>query len=151
MSAFDLREISDLAARVADARQQVQAVAAQDLVVAVDLDGLEEGVDGRAQRGDGGHGGSVYLIGDDALNTLIDFKYQRFYKAQNGQPGQGRQMSGKAGDELHVKVPVGTTVIDEDTLEVIADVTEIGQVVLVAQGGRRGLGNIHFKSSTNRS
>ncbi|MDR9438973.1 MAG: Obg family GTPase CgtA [Halomonas sp.] len=106
---------------------------------------------GGPDGGDGGHGGSVYLIGDDALNTLIDFKYQRFYKAQNGQPGQGRQMSGRAGEDLHVKVPVGTTVIDEDTLEVIADVTEIGQVVLVAQGGRRGLGNIHFKSSTNRA
>ncbi|SEN24176.1 Obg family GTPase CgtA [Halomonas caseinilytica] len=106
---------------------------------------------GGPDGGDGGHGGSVYLIGDDALNTLIDFKYQRFYKAQNGQPGQGRQMSGRAGEDLHVKVPVGTTVIDEDTLEVIADVTEAGQVVLVAQGGRRGLGNIHFKSSTNRA
>ncbi|MFC3284201.1 Obg family GTPase CgtA [Litchfieldella rifensis] len=106
---------------------------------------------GGPDGGDGGHGGSVYLIGDDALNTLIDFKYQRFYKAQNGQPGMGRQMSGKAGEDLHVKVPVGTTVIDEDTLEVIADVTEVGQVVLVAQGGRRGLGNVHFKSSTNRA
>ncbi|MFY0992121.1 Obg family GTPase CgtA [Halomonas sp. C05BenzN] len=106
---------------------------------------------GGPDGGDGGHGGSVYLIGDDALNTLIDFKYQRFYKAQNGQPGMGRQMSGKAGEDLHVKVPVGTTVIDEDTLEVIADITESGQVVLVAQGGRRGLGNIHFKSSTNRA
>ncbi|MBN8413909.1 Obg family GTPase CgtA [Halomonas denitrificans] len=106
---------------------------------------------GGPDGGDGGHGGCVYLIGDDALNTLIDFKYQRFYKAQNGQPGQGRQMSGKAGEDLHVKVPVGTTVIDEDTLEVIADVTEVGQVVQVAQGGRRGLGNIHFKSSTNRA
>ncbi|GKW49384.1 Obg family GTPase CgtA [Halomonas sp. NCCP-2165] len=106
---------------------------------------------GGPDGGDGGHGGSVYLIGDDALNTLIDFKYQRFYKAQNGQPGQGRQMSGKAGDDLHIKVPVGTTVIDEETLEVIADVTEAGQVVLVGQGGRRGLGNIHFKSSTNRA
>ncbi|MFG6665668.1 Obg family GTPase CgtA [Halomonas sp. HNIBRBA4712] len=106
---------------------------------------------GGPDGGDGGHGGSVYLIGDDALNTLIDFKYQRFYKAENGQGGMGRQMSGKAGQDLHVKVPVGTTVIDEDTLEVIADVTEIGQVVLVAEGGRRGLGNIHFKSSTNRA
>lgn len=106
---------------------------------------------GGPDGGDGGHGGCVYLIGDDALNTLIDFKYQRFYKARNGQPGQGRQMSGKAGDDLHVKVPVGTTVIDEDTLEVIADITEADQVVLVAQGGRRGLGNIHFKSSTNRA
>lgn len=106
---------------------------------------------GGPDGGDGGHGGSVYLIGDDALNTLIDFKFQRFYKAQNGQGGMGRQMSGKAGEDLHVKVPVGTTVIDEDTLEVIADVTEIGQVVLVGEGGRRGLGNIHFKSSTNRA
>ncbi|KFF50293.1 Obg family GTPase CgtA [Salinicola endophyticus] len=106
---------------------------------------------GGPDGGDGGHGGSVYLIGDESLNTLIDFKFQRFYKAQNGQPGQGRQMSGKAGEDLHVKVPVGTTVIDEDTLEVIADVTAEGQVVLVAQGGRRGLGNIHFKSSTNRA
>ncbi|PWW34811.1 Obg family GTPase CgtA [Chromohalobacter israelensis] len=106
---------------------------------------------GGPDGGDGGHGGSVYLIGDESLNTLIDFKYQRFYKAPNGQPGQGRQMSGRNGEDLHVKVPVGTTVIDEDTLEVIADVTEAGQVVLVAQAGRRGLGNIHFKSSTNRA
>ncbi|WNK20588.1 Obg family GTPase CgtA [Halomonas piscis] len=106
---------------------------------------------GGPDGGDGGHGGSVHLIGDDSLNTLIDFKYQRFYKAENGRPGQGRQMSGRAGNDLHVKVPVGTTVIDEDTLEVIADVTEGGQVVLVAAGGRRGLGNIHFKSSTNRA
>ncbi|MGQ4879112.1 Obg family GTPase CgtA [Billgrantia sp. LNSP4103-1] len=106
---------------------------------------------GGPDGGDGGHGGSVYLLGDDALNTLIDFKYQRFYQAESGRPGQGRQMSGRAGSDLVVKVPVGTTVIDEDTLEVIADVTEIGQQVLVAQGGRRGLGNIHFKSSTNRA
>ncbi|HBK36771.1 MAG TPA: GTPase ObgE, partial [Halomonas sp.] len=75
---------------------------------------------GGPDGGDGGHGGSVYLIGDDSLNTLIDFKFQRFYKAENGQGGMGRQMSGKAGEDLHVKVPVGTTVIDEDTLEVIA-------------------------------
>ncbi|WP_445158525.1 Obg family GTPase CgtA [Halomonas sp. E14] len=106
---------------------------------------------GGPDGGDGGHGGSVYLVGDDALNTLIDFKYQRFYQAESGRPGQGRQMSGRAGGDLVVKVPVGTTVIDEDTLEVIADVTEVGQQVLVAQGGRRGLGNIHFKSSTNRA
>ncbi|MFN2332717.1 MAG: Obg family GTPase CgtA, partial [Halomonas sp.] len=106
---------------------------------------------GGPDGGDGGHGGSVYLIGDDSLNTLIDFRFQRFYKAQNGQGGMGRQMSGRAGEDLHVKVPVGTTIIDEETLEVIADVTEIGQVVMVAQAGRRGLGNIHFKSSTNRA
>ncbi|MCE8039029.1 Obg family GTPase CgtA [Halomonas sp. MCCC 1A11062] len=106
---------------------------------------------GGPDGGDGGHGGSVYLVGDDALNTLIDFRFQRFYQAESGRPGQGRQMSGRAGSDLVVKVPVGTTVIDEDTLEVIADITELGQQVLVAQGGRRGLGNIHFKSSTNRA
>lgn len=94
---------------------------------------------GGPDGGDGGHGGSVYLVGDDSLNTLIDFKYQRFYQAESGRPGQGRQMSGRAGDDLVVKVPVGTTVIDEDTLEVIADITEIGQQVLVAQGGAAGL------------
>lgn len=106
---------------------------------------------GGPDGGDGGHGGSVYLLGDDSLNTLIDFKYQRYYQAESGRPGQGRQMSGRAGSDLTIKVPVGTTVIDEETLEVIADVTEAGQQVLVAQGGRRGLGNIHFKSSTNRA
>lgn len=106
---------------------------------------------GGPDGGDGGHGGSVYLLGDDSLNTLIDFKYQRYYQAESGRPGQGRQMSGRAGGDLTIKVPVGTTVIDEETLEVIADVTEAGQQVLVAQGGRRGLGNIHFKSSTNRA
>ncbi|MDA5565226.1 Obg family GTPase CgtA [Cobetia sp. MMG027] len=106
---------------------------------------------GGPDGGDGGHGGSVYLIGDDSLNTLIDFKFQRYYQAESGDAGQGRQMAGKAGEDLIVKVPVGTTVIDEETLEIIGDVTEIGQLVLVAQGGRRGLGNIHFKSSTNRA
>ena len=106
---------------------------------------------GGPDGGDGGHGGSVYLVGDEALNTLIDFKYQRFYKAENGRPGQGSQMSGRQGEDLYVKVPVGTTLIDVDTLDVIGDITEPGQVIKVAQGGRRGLGNIHFKSSTNRA
>ena len=106
---------------------------------------------GGPDGGDGGHGGSVYLVGDDALNTLIDFRYQKFYQAESGQPGQGRQMSGKAGQDLEIKVPVGTTIVDEDTLEVIGDITAIGERLLVAQGGRRGLGNVHFKSSVNRA
>lgn len=106
---------------------------------------------GGPDGGDGGHGGSVFLVGDEALNTLIDFKFQRFYKAENGQPGQGRQMSGRQGQDLYVKVPVGTTVIDVESLEVIGDITAHGQELKVAQGGRRGLGNIHFKSSTNRA
>ncbi|WP_027349353.1 Obg family GTPase CgtA [Halotalea alkalilenta] len=106
---------------------------------------------GGPDGGDGGHGGSVYLVGDESLNTLIDFKFQRFYKAENGRPGQGSQMSGRQGEDLYVKVPVGTIVIDVETLEVIGDVTEVGQELKVAQGGRRGLGNVHFKSSTNRA
>lgn len=106
---------------------------------------------GGPDGGDGGDGGNVILVGDDSLNTLIDFRYQRRYRAQNGDGGQGRQCSGKAGEHLFVQVPVGTTVIDEDTLEVLGDITEVGQELIVAQGGRRGLGNTRFKSSTNRA
>lgn len=106
---------------------------------------------GGPDGGDGGHGASVYLIGDDSLNTLIDFRFQKHYKAPSGEPGRGAQCSGKAGQDLYIKVPVGTTILDEDTLEVIGDITENKQVLLVAQGGHRGLGNIHFKSSTNRA
>lgn len=106
---------------------------------------------GGPDGGDGGHGGSVYLIGDDSLNTLIDFRFQKRYQAQSGEAGRGSQCSGKAGDDLYVKVPVGTSIVDEETLEVIGDITEVGQILLVAQGGQRGLGNIHFKSSTNRA
>lgn len=106
---------------------------------------------GGPDGGDGGHAGSVYLIGDDSLNTLIDFRFQKHYRAQSGESGRGGQCAGKAGEDLYVKIPIGTTIVDEDTLEVIGDITEVGQVLLVAQGGFRGLGNIHFKSSTNRA
>ncbi len=106
---------------------------------------------GGPDGGDGGHGGDVILVGDDSLNTLIDFRYQRRYRAENGEGGQGRQCSGKAGENLYIQVPVGTTVSDEDTLEVWGDITEIGQELTVAQGGRRGLGNTRFKTSTNRA
>ncbi|WP_417595627.1 Obg family GTPase CgtA [Oceanospirillum sp.] len=106
---------------------------------------------GGPDGGDGGNGGDVILVGDDSLNTLIDFRYQRRYRAENGEGGQGRQCSGKAGEHLYIQVPVGTTVIDEETLEVLGDITEIGQELIVAQGGRRGLGNTRFKSSTNRA
>ncbi|HKM16309.1 MAG TPA: Obg family GTPase CgtA [Marinospirillum sp.] len=106
---------------------------------------------GGPDGGDGGHAGSVYLIGDDSLNTLIDFRFQKHYRAQSGESGRGGQCAGKAGEDLYVKVPVGTSIVDEDTLEVIGDITENGQLLLVAQGGHRGLGNIHFKSSTNRA
>ncbi len=106
---------------------------------------------GGPDGGDGGHAGSVYLIGDDSLNTLIDFRFQKHYRAKSGESGRGGQCAGKAGEDLYVKIPIGTSVVDEDTLEVIGDITEHGQVLLVAQGGFRGLGNIHFKSSTNRA
>ncbi len=106
---------------------------------------------GGPDGGDGGHAGSVYLIGDDSLNTLIDFRFQKHYRAQSGEAGRGGQCAGKAGEDLYIRTPVGTSIVDEDTLEVIGDLTENGQVLLVAQGGFRGLGNIHFKSSTNRA
>lgn len=106
---------------------------------------------GGPDGGDGGHGGSVILKADDAVNTLVDYRYVRRYKAQNGQDGMGREMSGKQGEDTILLVPVGTTVIDEDTLETLGDLTENGLELRVAQGGTRGLGNIHFKSSVNRA
>lgn len=106
---------------------------------------------GGPNGGDGGDGGSVYLIADRNLNTLVDFQFVNQYKAENGRPGQGQQKTGKSGEDLYIKVPVGTTVIDADTQEVIGDLTEDGQTLLVARGGKHGLGNVHFKSSTNRT
>jgi len=106
---------------------------------------------GGPDGGDGGHGGSVYLVADEQINTLVDFRYVRRYKAETGQGGMGSEMSGRQGEDLFLKVPVGTTVIDEDTLEVLGDLTEGGEELKVAQGGVRGLGNIHFKSSVNRA
>lgn len=106
---------------------------------------------GGPDGGDGGDGGSVYLVADSALNTLIDFRFQRRYRAQSGEQGRGSNCTGKAGEDLFVRVPVGTTVVDASTQEVVADIVEEGVQVLVAQGGRRGLGNTRFKSSTNRA
>ncbi len=106
---------------------------------------------GGPNGGDGGDGGSVYLLADRNLNTLVDFRYTKNYRAQNGQGGMGQQKTGAAGEDLIIPVPVGTTVMDMDTRETIGDLTEHGQKLLVAQGGRHGLGNIHFKSSRNRT
>lgn len=106
---------------------------------------------GGPNGGDGGDGGSVYLIADSALNTLVDFRYQPRYRAKNGQPGSGRNMTGAAADDLYVKVPVGTTIIDEDTRDVLGDLLVDAQILKVAAGGYRGLGNTRFKSSTNRA
>ncbi len=106
---------------------------------------------GGPDGGDGGDGGSVYLEADTALNTLVDFRFQRFYEAQNGEAGRGRNCTGASGDDLILQVPVGTTILDEDTGEVLGDLSEPGQRLLVAQGGFHGLGNTRFKSSTNRA
>jgi len=106
---------------------------------------------GGPDGGDGGDGGSIYLVADKALNTLADFRSRRHYKATGGQGGMGRERYGKAGTDLFIKVPVGTLVRDADTLELIGDLTTEGTELLVAQGGRGGIGNIHFKSSTNRA
>ena len=106
---------------------------------------------GGPDGGDGGHGGSVFLVADPALNTLADFRVARKFKAETGQGGAGRNMTGRSGDDLDVLVPCGTVVHDVDTHELIADLTEPGQRQRVAEGGRGGLGNTRFKSSTNRA
>lgn len=106
---------------------------------------------GGPDGGDGGSGGSVWLVADEGLNTLIDFRHQRSFKAQRGQNGMGSDMYGKGGEDTTIRVPVGTVVTNVDTDEVIGDLTRHGQRLLVAQGGKGGLGNIHFKSSVNRA
>jgi len=106
---------------------------------------------GGPDGGDGGDGGSVYLEADENLNTMVDYRFQRRFRAANGSPGQGRNCTGRSGDDLTLKVPVGTTVIDIDTNEVLGDLSEAGQCLKVAQGGFHGLGNTRFKSSINRA
>ncbi|MEO8778477.1 MAG: Obg family GTPase CgtA [Rhodanobacter sp.] len=106
---------------------------------------------GGPDGGDGGFGGSVWLVADEGLNTLVDFRHQRNFKAQRGQNGMGSQMYGKGGEDHTIRVPVGTMITNVDTDEVIGDLTGHGQRMLVAQGGKGGLGNIHFKSSVNRA
>jgi GTPase len=106
---------------------------------------------GGPDGGDGGHGGNLYLIADSALNTLVDFRYQPRYRAQNGQSGARRNMTGASGEDLEVRVPVGTSVYVAETEEAIGDLVEPGQRLLVAQAGKKGLGNTRFKSSTNRA
>ena len=106
---------------------------------------------GGPDGGDGGNGGSVWAEAVEGLNTLIDFRYRQHFFAQNGQPGMGSQRTGKTGDDIVLKVPVGTEILDEDEHTVIADLTAAGQRVLLARGGNGGWGNMQFKSSTNRA
>lgn len=106
---------------------------------------------GGPDGGDGGRGGSVYLIGNSGLNTLVDFRVARRFKAKNGQAGASRQMTGASGEDLLVDVPAGTLVYAADTDELIGDILRSDQRLLVAQGGRGGRGNVRFKSSTNQA
>ena len=106
---------------------------------------------GGPDGGDGGHGGSVYLVADPSLNTLADFRVARKFKAESGQGGSGRNKTGRSGTDLEVRVPQGTVIYDVDTGELICDLTEVDQRQMVAEGGRGGLGNTRFKSSVNRA
>ncbi len=106
---------------------------------------------GGPDGGDGGDGGSVWMEADPGLNTLVDFRHARMFQARNGQPGHGRQRTGKSAEDIVVRVPLGTIVRNVETDEIIGDVTQPGQRMLVARGGTGGRGNIHFKSSVNRT
>ncbi|MDF1728130.1 MAG: GTPase ObgE [Sulfitobacter sp.] len=106
---------------------------------------------GGPDGGDGGGGGSVWAEAVEGLNTLIDFRYQQHFFAKNGQPGMGKQRTGKDGDDIVLRVPVGTEILDEDQETVLVDLTEVGERVQLARGGNGGWGNLHFKSSTNQA
>ncbi|WP_330925779.1 Obg family GTPase CgtA [Candidatus Sororendozoicomonas aggregata] len=106
---------------------------------------------GGPDGGDGGDGGSVYIVADNDLNTLVDYRYQRHYQAESGEQGRGRNCTGARGRDITLKVPVGTTLVDDETEEVAGDLTYAGQRIKVAQGGFHGLGNTRFKSSINRA
>lgn len=106
---------------------------------------------GGPDGGDGGDGGSIFLQADEGVNTLVDYRYARIHRAQNGEKGHGRNCSGKAGSDQVLRVPVGTVVYDDQTDEFIGDLIENGQILCVAKGGRHGVGNARFKSSINRS
>lgn len=106
---------------------------------------------GGPDGGDGGRGGSVYVVADDNTNTLVDYRYTRRYEAKRGENGRSKNCSGRKSEDIFLTVPIGTTVIDVDTDQLIGDLTERGQRILVAKGGDGGLGNTHFKTSTNQA
>ena len=106
---------------------------------------------GGPDGGDGGLGGSVYLRAQEGINTLVDYRIKRTFRAQSGQPGGGQDCSGKGGDDLYVPMPVGTVVFDDDTSETLGDLSVAGQTLLVARGGKGGWGNQRYKSSINRT
>ena len=106
---------------------------------------------GGPDGGDGGDGGSVILFAEENLNTLIDFRFQQHFKAEKGQNGMGKKKTGRNGNDLILKVPIGTQIFEEDNNTLIEDLRKVGQKIIIAQGGKKGLGNVRFKSSTNRA
>ncbi len=106
---------------------------------------------GGPDGGDGGRGGSIHAVADRNINTLVEYRYARIHRARNGEKGRGSDCYGAAAADVTLRVPVGTTITDVDSGEVVADLSRDGQTALVAKGGEGGLGNIHFKSSTNRA
>ena len=106
---------------------------------------------GGPDGGDGGHGGSIVFVVDKNLNTLIDFRYQQHFKAEKGKDGKGKKKTGKSGKNLILKVPIGTQIFEEDNNTLIEDLTSPEQKIVIANGGKSGLGNVRFKSSTNRA
>lgn len=107
--------------------------------------------EGGPSGGDGGRGGNIVFIGDEGLRTLVDFRYKRHYKGDRGDHGLAKNMSGRGGEDIVLRIPVGTLVIDDNTGEPMADITEHGQRVVVAAGGRGGRGNARFMSNTNKA
>ena len=106
---------------------------------------------GGPDGGDGGRGGSIYVVADRNLNTLIDYRFQRTHRAKNGENGRGSDQYGAGGEDLTLAMPVGTVISDAETGALIADLAQDGQRILIAKGGQNGIGNLHFKSSTNRA
>src|SRR6266576_1597895 len=106
---------------------------------------------GGPDGGDGGRGGSIYLCADRNINTLIDYRYARIHRAKRGEKGRGADQYGRGAEDIVLRVPVGTVIADAETGELVADLAEHGARALLAKGGQGGLGNLHFKSSTNRA
>ena len=106
---------------------------------------------GGPDGGDGGEGGSVILLADENLNTLVDFRFQQHFKAERGKNGMGNKKSGKSGKDLILRVPIGTQVFEEDNNTLIEDLKKVGQKIILAKGGKKGLGNVRYKTSTNRA
>lgn len=106
---------------------------------------------GGPDGGDGGDGGSIYLVGDVALNTLVDYRFQPRFRAQKGEPGKGKDCTGAKGEDMFLKVPLGTSVFNDESNDYLTDISVDGEQILIAQGGFHGLGNTRYKSSTNRA